>query len=190
MKVLSRALARRLEVHMSSSLLASAFLTLALFGPPREWNPVPAPRDSSVLTIAGKDEPGRRMIVTGRVFSRDGKKVRAGTRVGVYQTDARGEYRNIRGRARLSGWLVTDSLGRYELRTIRPGAYPQGGTPEHIHFIVDGWGTYELRFATDPRVTAADREASRAEGTFGTVQPVTTDARGVQHVVRDLRSRY
>jgi len=151
---------------------------------------VPAPRDSSILTIAGKDEPGRPMIVSGRVFSRDGKHVRAGTRVGVYHTDARGDYHNIRGHARLSGWLVTDSLGRYEIHTIRPGAYPDGRTPEHIHFIVDGWGNDELRFATDPRVSSAEREASRAEGTFGTVQPVTIDAKGVQHVVRDLRSRY
>ena len=57
-------------------------------------------------------------------------------------------------------------------------------------FIVDGWGSYELRVEDDPRVSPADRERSRAEGTFGTVRPVLTDGKGVQHVVRDLRSRY
>jgi protocatechuate 3,4-dioxygenase, beta subunit len=171
--------------------LPSLTLILALVGPPEAWNPAPALRDSSVLVLAGRNEPGRRMIVTGRVFSKDGKP-RPGTRVGVYQTDASGDYGpdNVRGRARISGWLVTDSLGRYEIRTIRPGAYPGGGTPEHIHFIVDGWGDYELRFADDPRVSRVLRGRDSPEGTFDTVRPVRIDAQRVHHVVRDLRSRF
>jgi protocatechuate 3,4-dioxygenase beta subunit len=72
--------------------LTSLTLTLALLSPPSSWNSVSAPRDSSVLVLAGRSEPGRRMIVTGRVLSKHGRQVRAGSRVGVYPTDARGDY--------------------------------------------------------------------------------------------------
>jgi protocatechuate 3,4-dioxygenase beta subunit len=151
-------------------------------------HPRSTPPDSSILTIAGEREPGVRMVITGRVFDSEGKRPRPAIRVGVYQTDVTGDYGpdNLRGHARLSGWLVTDAQGRYEVRTIRPGAYPGGFTPMHIHFIVDGWGDYELRFEGDPLLHGV--RASRREGTFGTIQPVRKDREGVQHVIRDFKS--
>src|SRR5262245_25586074 len=80
----------------------------------------PAPADSSVLVIAGPSEPGTRLIVTGRVLTRDGRAPAPHQRVGVYHTDASGQYgskptASSSGRlfprpaavvpARLSGWL-------------------------------------------------------------------------------------
>jgi protocatechuate 3,4-dioxygenase beta subunit len=151
-----------------------------------------APADSSVLVIAGPDEPGARMVVTGRMLTRDGRPA-PGERVGVYHTDASGQYGTHPTRrsyppardARLSGWLVTDAAGRFEIRTIRPGLYPGGGTPAHIHFIVGGSGNYEIRFDDDPVLRRAGRHP--AEGSRVQVRPVRKDATGVQRVTVEWR---
>ena len=66
-------------------------------------------------------EPGQRMVVTGRVFDSTGKRVLPKVWIGVYQADARGFYGATTPAspvARLHGWLRTDSLGRYQVRTI------------------------------------------------------------------------
>ena len=148
--------------------------------------------DSSVLELTEPSEPGTRLVVIGRVLRPDGKPV-AGSRVGVYHTDARGEYGVHPTRrsyppardARLSGMLVTNAQGKFEVRTIRPGHYPGGGTPQHIHFIVGGHNE-ELLFADDPLLKGRMR-TGESEGAF--VRPVTTDASKVQHVTVDLRLR-
>jgi protocatechuate 3,4-dioxygenase beta subunit len=152
----------------------------------------PTPRDSSVVVIAGPHEPGARLIVIGHIWTRDGSKVVAGTRVGLYHTDASGNYgvHPVRRSfppnrdARLSGWLVTDATGRFEVHTIRPGLYPGGGTPAHIHFIVGGQGNYELRFADDRLNQQGDGLSSRSRVQ---VRPVEIDASGTQHVTVDWR---
>jgi protocatechuate 3,4-dioxygenase beta subunit len=160
-----------------------------------EFKPPPASRLRSVLTLAPAKEPGKRMIVSGTLFSLDGTPLPR-RRIGVYQTDATGNYgRDPRTPqwARLHGWLITDALGRYEIRTIRPGAYPGGGTPEHIHFVIEtsrGFdGSTELRFEDDPLVSRTEINASRHEGRFGTARPVEQGKDGVLRVERDLRSR-
>ncbi|HKQ57857.1 MAG TPA: hypothetical protein VJY35_08300 [Candidatus Eisenbacteria bacterium] len=160
-----------------------------------ETKPPPASKLRSVLMLAPAREPGKRMIVTGTLFSLDGTP-QPRRRIGVYQTDATGNYGRdprIPRWARLNGWLVTDSLGRYEIRTIRPGAYPGGGTPEHIHFVIEASrgldGSTELRFEDDPLVSRTEIEASRHEGRFGTARPVVRGKDGVLRVERDLRSR-
>lgn len=156
----------------------------------------PASSLKSVLMLAPAREPGKRMIVSGRLFDLNARAPLPRRRIGVYQTDATGNYgRDPRepGWARLNGWLVTDSLGRYEIRTIRPAPYPGGSTPEHIHFVIEtptGFdGATELRFEDDPLVPRMVVEASRHEGRFATVRPVTRDKDGVLRVERDLRSR-
>ena len=154
---------------------------------------LPALRDSWILVIAGPHEPGTRLIVTGRILTRDGARAVPRTRIGLYHTDASGNYgvHPVRRSfppnrdARLSGWLVTDAAGRFEIRTIRPGRYPGGGTPAHIHFIVGGQGNYELRFADDPGIRRGG--VLPAEGSRVRIRPVQTDANGTQHVTVDWR---
>jgi hypothetical protein len=164
-------------------------LSMLCLGPvlPAVAAPASAPRDSSILVVAGPEESGTRLIVSGRVLSRDGRTAAPQERVGVYHTDAGGRYsaHPTRRDARLSGWLVTDSLGRFEIRTIRPGPYPGGGTPAHIHFIVGGYGNYELRFADDPLIRRGG--STPAEGSFVQVRPVQKDAQGAQHVTVEWR---
>ena len=108
------------------------------------------PSESEVpsLTLAPTDEPGERLVVSGRVIGRSGGPI-AGARLHVYQADSTGQYTRERAmdepHARLSGWVTCDSAGRFELRSIRPGGYPRAlrlgdrdrHIPAHIHIDVD-----------------------------------------------------
>ena len=125
-----------------------------------------APADVSWrTTIAGKDEPGERLVVRGTVYRPDGKTPAPGVILYAYHTNAKGVYPkkgtetgNARRHGYLRGWMKTDSAGRYEFRTIRPAAYPGGDNPEHIHVTVKepGKAEYwidEFHFADDPLLT-------------------------------------
>ena len=169
-----------------------------------------APRDApSTVVIAGRNEPGERLIVTGRTL--DGTKSVAGVSLYVFHTDARGLYatdgtdvREAEFHPRLHAALRTDRQGRYQFETIRPGSY---GTPPgaaHVHYVVKAPG-YEplllaLQFDDDPIVIALrkagkfllDSDAfkngpckSRPDCVL--TQPVTRDAQGVSHVIRDVQ---
>jgi protocatechuate 3,4-dioxygenase beta subunit len=103
--------------------------------------------------IAGKGAKqaiGQLMHLKVRVLDEDGAPV-GGTVVEVWQANAAGRYThpddddhaplddNFYGAAR----VVTDETGAFELRTVKPGAYPvptRDGwwRPPHIHFSVFG----------------------------------------------------
>jgi len=120
---------------------------------------------SNLLNLVGAQEPGTRIHILGIVEAADGRPV-SGARLHVYQTDASGRYTPEKPmdepHARLSGELTTDSGGRFEIRTIRPGGYAQSvrlgdrdrHIPAHIHIDVTAAGHPERRvqvvFADDP----------------------------------------
>ena len=97
----------------------------------------------SHMKIAADNEPGQRMIITGRVFGTDGKPL-GGVTIDAYHTDAKGLYRlddhYPEEPARLHGTLVTAADGSYEIDTIRPAPYPHRNIPAHIHFRLRGKG--------------------------------------------------
>jgi protocatechuate 3,4-dioxygenase beta subunit len=116
-------------------------------------------------------------------------------RVYAYHTDATGVY-NRPGikEPRLKATVVTDAEGRFELRTIRPGAYPGSSGPAHIHFEVSGAGydkqwPDEMQFADDRAITPQMLSESKAKGMFGSIVTTTRDARGVQHAAINIRLR-
>ena len=141
------------------------------------------PRTSSI-TIPPSGEPGVSLTVEGRVLLKSGAPA-AGADVYVYHTDARGYYspdgRNERD-PRLKGYLRTDDQGRYQLRTIRPGPYPNSGPPAHIHYEVSaasGVQRFELVFEGDARLTDAIRSQAAAHGEYTLCTPAI-DAAGAQ----------
>lgn len=83
----------------------------------------------------------------------------AGAVLDIWQADEHGEY-DLDG-DRFRGQLRTDARGGYQLRTVHPGAYQNGGTyrPSHIHVKVHADGrpplTTQLYFPNDPH---ADRD--------------------------------
>jgi protocatechuate 3,4-dioxygenase beta subunit len=110
---------------------------------------------------------GERILVHGRVLDENGRPVRGGL-VEVWQANAAGRYRhkidqhdapldpNFSG----AGRVITDDDGRYQFRTIKPGAYPWGNhynawRPAHIHFSLFGAGILsrlvtQMYFPGDP----------------------------------------
>lgn len=88
-------------------------------------------------------EPGTRgslLIVTGRVLDAQCRPI-AGALIDFWQTGDTGGY-DTRG-YQYRGHQLTDKDGRYELLTIRPAQYSEGGvfrTP-HIHAKLQGAGT-------------------------------------------------
>lgn len=129
--------------------------------------------------IAPANEPGQPMIFHGRIVKNDGTPA-AGAIVFGYHTDAEGRYDRAGAgphRWRLRGWAKTDANGRFTFETIRPGSYPGRTIPAHLHctiFLSSGerYHSNEVRFADDPKVTQAMREATRIAGDFGDVRPV------------------
>lgn len=155
--------------------------------------------------MAGPDEPGERLVVTGRVI--DGTKLIAGASVYVFHTDAKGFYAPDRSGPdaeldpRLHGALRTDVEGRYRYETIRPGSY--GGNAAHVHYVVTARGykprIFDLWFQDDP-ILVARRQAGEPEiqqsmrnSSFYqaapdliAIRPVRRDAAGIWNAVRDL----
>ncbi|HEV7425629.1 MAG TPA: hypothetical protein VGQ46_04625 [Thermoanaerobaculia bacterium] len=150
----------------------------------------------SHIVIAGPNEPGQRLVVTGRVVGADGKP-RGGIIIEAHHTDNSGIYlaEGARGplpdvASRLWGRLATAADGTYQIDTIRPGEYPGGGAPAHIHIHIfngrkDHWEI--LEFADDRNLTPAMRAKDSAGGTFAAIRAVQRDASGVWHCTRDFR---
>ncbi|HJU30419.1 MAG TPA: protocatechuate 3,4-dioxygenase [Hyphomicrobiaceae bacterium] len=106
---------------------------------------------------------GQIIRVTGRVLDKTGEPVRGG-KLQIWQANTFGRYThpNDDNSAPLDpcfeGFAVldTDEDGRYDLRTVKPGAYPtpRGNIrPSHIHFEVFGKRERlitQLYFAGDP----------------------------------------
>jgi protocatechuate 3,4-dioxygenase beta subunit len=144
--------------------------------------------------IAPETEPGTPLVVHGRAFAADGRTPLAGAIVFAYHTDRDGRY-DLPGAPahswRLKGWAKTGDDGTFEFRTIRPGPYPRGTEPAHIHlalFTADGkrYHAGAVLFDDDKLVSAAVREESRKEAMFGIVRPVRVE-QAVQHVDINIR---
>jgi len=98
---------------------------------------------NNVLSMAGQDEPGERMVISGTIYKSDGKTPSPNVVLYAYQTDSKGYYSksgNEQGAQKwhghLHGWCKTDENGRYEIRSIRPAPYPSNTMPAHIHMAV------------------------------------------------------
>ena len=122
--------------------------------------------------IASSDTPGRRLTVSGRVLSLDGKPI-AGARVETWQASPKGLYENqdaSQPDMNLRGRFETDRDGRFRFVSVRPAGYPvpvdgpcgellatQGRhsmRPAHLHFLViaEGYKVLATQFfdADDP----------------------------------------
>lgn len=147
------------------------------------------------IVLVSDDEPGEPMIVTGTVYASDGKTPVAGIEVHVYHTDTEGYYRkgnNSSSNPRIKGTMRTNAQGKYELRTIKPAAYPGGGNPAHIHYVISGKGyakQYDaLQFEGDRWLRNHGKltEQQKADA-FSTIRPLTKDKNGVWRVVKDIK---
>jgi protocatechuate 3,4-dioxygenase beta subunit len=96
---------------------------------------------------------GRRIVLTGRVFSLGCRPVPRAL-LDFWQADAGGEYDNVG--FKLRGHQFTDARGRFRLESVVPGLYP--GRTRHFHVKVQRPGggrllTTQLFFPDEPRNT-------------------------------------
>jgi protocatechuate 3,4-dioxygenase beta subunit len=103
------------------------------------------------LTTQHKGAPiGQRIVVSGRVLDEDRRPV-PNTIIEIWQANSAGRYIHVRDNwdAPLdpnftgAGRVVSDTEGRYQYVTVRPGAYPWGNhynawRPAHIHLSLLG----------------------------------------------------
>jgi protocatechuate 3,4-dioxygenase beta subunit len=180
----------------SPDLVPAVYLEAKYLAPPEA--------DSSIV-LAGRDEPGERLVVTGRVMY--GSTPIAGASVFVFQTDTKGFYApGVSGPdaeldPRLHGALRTDAEGRYQVDTIRPGSY--NNNPAHLHYVVVARGykprIFDLWFQDDPILGARLQAGEplipqsmrnspfyKAAPDMIAIRPVVRDERATAHVVRDL----
>jgi len=152
---------------------------------------------ASTGRIAPRDEPGTPLVVEGRVFGPDGTTPASHVVVFAYHADREGIYFGPGEPGapwRLQGWAETDESGRFELRTIRPGPYPDRSEPAHVHVTLESpeygsqW-TPSLRFADDPLVTREEKARSEAVRPFGHVGKVRIED-GVAHVRLLVRLKF
>src|SRR5256714_15153703 len=131
-----------------------------------------APEKLSWKTVIPPEkEPGEPLIITGKVFQPDGKTPAEGMVLWIYHTDRTGYYneQDDASHPRLNGWMKIGADGKYEFRTIRPGAYPHRSTPAHIHAHVYGPGDSERSidefwFKDDPRINDAELKRQADNG--------------------------
>lgn len=137
----------------------------------------------SVLQISPQDEPGTPMRIVGVVKEEGTGQPVAGAKLYVYQTDASGVYgpEDDPADPRLSGTLVTDGDGRFELLSIRPESYPGTRIAKHVHYVLTKAGhdrvVGEILFDDDPFLTERAR-AGRGGHAIALVTP-RMDERGV-----------
>jgi len=131
---------------------------------------------TSTVRIAALSEPGERLVLTGTMYRADARTPAANVVLLAYHTNVKGIYPSGKDKhGALSGQLRTDAKGRYRIETIRPGAYPNGRGPAHIHLVVQPEGkpefyVDEVIFDDDPRTNA-----HRGQKGFAVVKLVKRD---------------
>lgn len=154
---------------------------------------------TAIMKIAGKDEPGERIAISGRMLNPDGKTPCAGVLLYAYHTDATGRYSPKGGEkgiqkkhGYLHGWCRSDREGRYEIHSIHPASYPDSRIEAHIHAVVwepggkEPYFINEFVFDDDPFVNARYRAVEMKKGKESSVVKLRKDPEGVWVGERDI----
>lgn len=185
-----------MRLHSTIPFIAILLLGVNSWTSAQETPPLPErPKAiSSSVTIGGEEEPGERLVVSGTFYRSDRKTPVAGILLYIYQADAGGVYNKTDGswqRPRLNGWFRTDEEGRYTIRTVKPGSYPQSRQSAHIHLVIvpeNGRGRWldDFLFEGDPYLSERDQQRPTREGKFSNVMTIRKGQDGSLSCERDI----
>ena len=154
-------------------------------------------RLTAVDTLPDFNEAGQKLEISGTIYQRDGKTPAKDVILYVYHTDQTGQYPrkgNEKGwgtrHGYIRGWIKTNADGKYKFYTLKPGAYPQGGNPAHIHPTIKEPGIKEywideFLFEGDPFLTGAGLKNLQNRGGSGILK-TTSDQQGMLIAKRDI----
>jgi protocatechuate 3,4-dioxygenase beta subunit len=148
--------------------------------------------DSARTILSDASEPGDRLVFFGRVLDYRGQPLSKAAVV-AYHADHRGLYNppNAASRTpRLRAVAVTDDNGEFRFSTVRPGPYPDGSEPAHIHLAAVA-PAHHLRYVTywfegDPLITPEQRRRRATDPELVIVE-LKHGADGVWFFSHDIR---
>lgn len=147
---------------------------------------------AGIVALCGPEEPGDRLQFSGRVLDYAGRPLSKAAVV-AYNADRDGLYNPRDGNTRvprMRGVAITDDEGRFAFSTVRPGAYPNGSEPAHIHLSVSAPAHHvkyvDYWFDDDPLVTAERRTSAAIHPGTVIVKP-RPDANGVASFADEIR---
>ncbi|MCB0794543.1 MAG: hypothetical protein KDB88_07375 [Flavobacteriales bacterium] len=201
-----RAMDRRTFIQAGSTLTLGTFLLPThLLGSGGTASPAPAgnclPTTDDILgpfylagspmttLVAGLNEPGDRLFISGTVLSSDCLTPVPGASIEVWQANDAAVY-DTSPAFNLRATMYSTANGQYAFETIMPGPYLNGNQfrPSHIHFRVNKPGFPELitqlYFEGDPYI-AQDPWASQPDATLRII-PLNPLGGGQQEGVFDI----
>jgi len=134
--------------------------------------------------LATAEEPGEKMIISGRVLNLDCTEFIPNATIDVWHANNAGTYDN--DGYNLRGVTTSNDQGFYIFETIKPGKYLNGNAfrPSHIHFKITAPGfetlTTQLYFEGDPDLES-DAASSITTGQFNAqnrIIPLTKEQGG------------
>ena len=140
---------------------------------------------------------GEKLEISGTIYKPDGRTPAEDVILYIYHTDRSGQYPrkgNEEGWAErhgyLRGWVKTGDDGKYKFLTLRPGAYPEGGNPAHVHATIKEPGVQaywidEYLFEGDVYLTDRVRTSLHNRGGNGIVR-TKKDKSGTLVMKRDI----
>ncbi|MGN6295008.1 MAG: hypothetical protein ACTHMV_19815 [Chitinophagaceae bacterium] len=159
-------------------------------------SPVPFEQLPNMVWLSDWGQKGRKLAVNGTVFRPGGSRA-ANVVIYIYHTDSTGVYPtkgDEKGIAKkhgyLRGWMKTNELGEYKFFTLRPGSYPEGHNPAHIHAIIKEPGKSEYwiddyLFDDDPLLGEKERKKLQNRGGNGILT-----FKGAGNIVKAERNIY
>ena len=149
------------------------------------------------VKVAPDNEPGEKLIITGKVYQSDGKTPAEGIIIYLYHTNEKGIYDHTgitsgwgRRHGKLRSWIKTNEKGEYRFETIRPGSYPKGRNPAHIHVILKEenrppYWIDDYHFEGDPFISEEESEKLRSKQNSGFIK-LTKNEKGIWTGTRDI----